>query len=141
MKKFIFIISSFLIVACSNTISLTEIGSKMLNSTEEKKSVIFNVPSTGDLVSDLTYIGMVKTIGSNQVDKLSQLINIDNINIGIAGKNSMVNKAVVIAALNKSEKVGKNTELYMIGSLDDKDELEKLALKKQITLHYFPLNK
>lgn len=46
----------------------------------------------------------------------------------------MVNKAVVIAALNKSEKVGKNTELYMIGSLDDKDELEKLALKKQITI-------
>lgn len=139
LKYSLFVILSFAIVGCSSSISTNEIASKMPNSTEERKSIIFDVPSTGNLTSNFMYIGMLKTIGSNQVDRLSQLLTIDNINIGISGKNTIINKAVTIEALNKVEKAGRNIELYMIGSSSDKEDLEKITSQKKIVLHYFSL--
>lgn len=137
MKKCLLLICTFLIVACGNSVSLQDIAEKLPDSTDEKKSLIFKVPSSNSFSTDIMYIGMLKTIGSEQPEKLAKLLSLDNINIGIAGNNSIVNKAVVISALEKVDKVGKNIDLYMFGTGDDQAELEQLAKKKEIKLHYF----
>ncbi|STO55281.1 Uncharacterised protein [Canicola haemoglobinophilus] len=134
MRKLALLFLSVLLVACSSSVNVQDIAGRMpLND----KSIIFDVPSANNYASNMIYIGMLKTAGSAQADKLMELLSIDNISVGISGKNSLVSKALTVYSLEHIKTVGQNVSLYMIGPSEDKVEMEKLASSKNIKLYYF----
>lgn len=137
MKKLILIGLTLIITACTSGISAQDMANRMPDTTDERQSVIFNAPSTGSFSSDAIYVAKLKVLGSEQADKLMKVLSLDNVNIGISGKNPVVSKAILIYSLEKAPKIGKNIELYVANSLDSKDEIEKLSKDKNIKLHYF----
>lgn len=68
-----------------------------------------------------------------------RVLAMDNVNLGIFGKNPVVSKALLVYALEKVPKIGQNIELYVAHSVDDKEEIETLAKARNIKLHYFVL--
>lgn len=83
MKKLVLLFVSILLVACSSSVSVQDIAGRMPSG---KKSIIFNAPSAAKYSADMIYIGMLKTLGSEQANKLMELFSLDNINVGISGK-------------------------------------------------------
>lgn len=137
MKKLFVILASMFLFACTTQVSVADIFDKLPNSTTERKSVVFRVPSTNSFSTDMIYVGMLKTIGSEQSERLIKVLSIDNINLGIVGNNSIVNKSLVLDALKNAPTIGKNLEIYMMGAASDQQELENAAKMRNVKLHYF----
>ena len=134
MKKLVITTCVMLLAACSSSVSMNDIASKM---PKDSRTIITYVPSTSNPISDGMLIAGIKMSGSNAATGLIKSLEIDNLNIGISGNNASVNKATVIYALEHLPQAGKNTSLYMLGAASDKADLEKAANSKNVTLHYF----
>lgn len=138
MKKLFLVIFSLFLVACGSSVSVKDISAKMPMPTEQRKSIIFNVPSSGQiLTTDAIYMAKLKTVGSEQLDKLVKVLSLNNIDLGISGQNPALNKTMILLALEQAPAIGNNLELYIIGSDTDKKEFEKLTQQRKIKLHYF----
>lgn len=138
MKKLFLVIFSLFLVACGSSVSVKDISAKMPMPTEQRKSIIFNVPSSGQiLTTDAIYMAKLKTVGSEQLDKLVKVLSLNNIDLGISGQNPALNKTMILLALEQAPVIGNNLELYIIGSDTDKKEFEKLTQQRKIKLHYF----
>ncbi|QPB41644.1 hypothetical protein [Rodentibacter haemolyticus] len=135
MKKFLMILLSITLVACSSGIDIDELKVKM---PKNEQNVIVQIPTASNPVSNAMVIGMVKMSGSPSASNIVKMLAVDNINIGVTGESQILNKATALYALEHVTKVGKNVSIYMMGdSESDKTDLEKVASSKNIKLHYF----
>lgn len=116
-------------------------ANKMPYATDERQSITFNAPSTGSFRIDAIaiYVAKLKVSGSEQADKLMRVLAMDDVNLGILGRNPAESKALLVYALEKAPKIGQNIELYVAYFAENQEEIEKLAKARSIKLHYFVL--
>lgn len=137
MKKFLIIMITTVLAACSSGVYMDELASKMPVSSQNNRSVMIRIADAGNPVSNGMLIGVIKVKETPSTKQLIDALAIDNLNIGVFGRSEAVNKAAMLYAIEHAPKIGKNTAVYFIGSASDKADLEKAANSKNIQLHYF----
>ncbi|MGC7590459.1 hypothetical protein ACPWUF_08250 [Bisgaard Taxon 46] len=139
MKKLFSLFMALTLMACSSAISPHDIAGKIPKNAN--RTIIFNVNSADNSVSNVILAGMLKTRSDGINKQLIDLVANDNLNVGISGKSQMLNKVAATYVIENG-KFGKNTKIFMVGdSEQDKQELEQSANTKNIPFEYFLVDK